>query len=88
MLKAYSFNFKFKFQSLDAFLLDISSKNNSICDGVTIDGSVSKYGLLTSPNYPKWLASQNCASKINAPAGKVVRFHVNDIAMDDVTNNQ
>lgn len=56
-----------------------SSKNYSLCTGGDIDASINPYGIITSPNYPSWSPNQNCAKRINAPTGKVIRVYISDM---------
>ncbi len=65
----------------------VSSKNFSICSGSDIDGSIEKYGILTSPNYPKWQASLNCKRRITAATNKVIRVYITEMNIDAPATN-
>ena len=64
------------------FILVISLKNFSICDGGNIDGSQNTYGIITSRNYPNWESNINCGKRINAPTGSIIRAYFTDINID------
>jgi hypothetical protein len=69
---------------LDSILKIVySTKNFSICDNeASINGSISSYGVITSPNYPNWLSNQKCKVVINAPEDKVIRVYISDISIE------
>lgn len=67
----------------------LSSRNISICDGMgaDIDAGSNPYGIITSPNYPQWQASQDCKRRIVAPAGKYINVYITDIGIEEPSVN-
>lgn len=61
----------------------MSTKNLTICDSSQdIQLNRSSYGVITSPNYPNWQAS-NCLRILRAPEGYVIRLFINDYSIEE-----
>jgi hypothetical protein len=61
----------------------VTSSNYTLCDsGNIIAQEAGRYGIITSPRYPNWDANINCAKKIEATSGNVIRVYLNDLAID------
>ena len=56
-----------------------SSKNHSICNEETVSLSSNAYGIITSPNYPKWTPNSRCTIILNVPENKIVRAYITDL---------
>ncbi len=64
-----------------------SSKNHSICEEGQIDLSKSKYGIITSPSYPKWQQNTKCFTKLTAPVNKHIRVYITDLNTESADEN-
>ena len=56
-----------------------SQKNHSICTENEIDATQFQYGIITSPNYPKWTPNIRCSIKLIASIGKIIRVYITDL---------
>jgi hypothetical protein len=65
----------------------VTSKNFTICENTNIDANISRYGVITSPNYPTWSAGRNCVRNIVAPVGKVIRVFISDLNIENPDAN-
>ena len=67
-----------------------SSNNASMCDSnaTTIDASRKSFGVITSPNYPRWIPNQSCRVIISTPLDdKVIRIYISDISSEPAEDN-
>ena len=56
-----------------------SSKNHSICSESEINIAESQYGIITSPNYPKWTPNTKCSIKLIGPKDNTIRVYISDL---------
>lgn len=62
-----------------------TSRNQTICDNSDINATLYNAGVITNPNYPNWEPNKNCARKIVAGVGKIIRVYINDLNIEKPT---
>ena len=66
------------------FIPITSSTNFTICDNTPVN---SKFGIITSVNYPQWQGGQSCSRSISVPANNIIRVYITDISIEAANQN-
>ena len=60
----------------------VAIKNSSICEQGDFIVANRSYGIITQQNYPSFVTNLNCARKLVAPLGKIIRVYITDINIE------